>query len=68
MNSEMQRGLGVATLKAKADCCDACRILVAIRNMMADELETAPLTPKPAPVPLNLDAQFEAAGFTPAHA
>lgn len=68
MNLEMQRGLGIATLKARADCCDACRILVSIRNMMADELEAEPLTPQPAPAPFDLAAKFEEAGFTPAHA
>lgn len=68
MNLEMQRGLGIATLKARADCCASCRILVDIRNMMADELEATPLVPTPPPAAVDLDRVFEEAGFTPAHA
>lgn len=67
MNPDAKRSLGIALLKARADCCDCCRALVYVRERMAEDMNAEPPQPE-SPVSDLLTEAFANAGFTPAGA
>lgn len=46
---DLKRGLGIAILSARKDCCDACRALVAIREATARAMTLGGGPPEPTP-------------------
>ncbi len=68
LTPDLQRGLGVAILKARAGCCPSCDFLAGLRDQLAGQLAgSAPFQPQPqqeaaatSPQTLEVDTAFDA--------